>query len=124
MYVQKIIQDQSHIRKDTCEKHKFQLSHITAAMKLFCFFIACFAFVSIIDGYKVLGVLPFGSNSHFAIGHSIVKSLLNAGNEVTVISPFPRKTLMKNYRDVSIKDILDKHLEGILNLIDTKTLIA
>lgn len=91
-------------------------------MKLFCFFIACSAFVSLIDGYKVLGVLPFGSSSHFAVGHSILKSLLDAGNEITVISPFPKKTLTENYRDISIKDVLDKHEQGILPSIATKNL--
>lgn len=81
-------------------------------MKWFVISVALLALATAGDGYKVLGVMPFGSNSHFAIGHSIVKTLLDAGNEVTVISPFPQKKPLKNYRDVSIKDIMDKHMEG------------
>lgn len=81
-------------------------------MKSLVILVALLALATASNGYKILGVMPFGSNSHFAIGHSIVKSLLDAGNEVTVISPFPQKKPLKNYRDVSIKDIMDKHMEG------------
>jgi hypothetical protein len=98
--------------------HKFQIifsfqsSLSSSTMKLLGFIVAAFALFCQIDGYKVLGVLPFGSNSHFAIGHSIVKSLLNAGNEVTVISPYPKKQPVKNYRDISTADFFEKHKKG------------
>lgn len=81
-------------------------------MKLIC--LAVF-FVSILltsDGYKVLGVLPFSSNSHFAIGHSILKSLLEAGNEVTVISPYPQKKPIDNYYDVDASAVLEEFKKG------------
>jgi glucuronosyltransferase len=69
--------------------------------------------VTLIDGFKVLGILPFGSTSHFAIGHGIIKSLHKAGHEVTVISPYPQKKPLDNYRDISIKEVLDAHAEGV-----------
>lgn len=65
-------------------------------------------FVFAVDGFKVLGVLPFGSKSHFAIGHSILKSLLNDGNEVTVISPYPQKKKVENYNDIDVSSMLEE----------------
>jgi glucuronosyltransferase len=57
---------------------------------------------------KVLGILPFGSKSHFTIGHSILKTLVDAGHEVTAISPYPLKKPMKNYTDISVEDYIEK----------------
>lgn len=81
-------------------------------MRVLSFFVALAAFFGRLDGYKVLGILPFGSASHFKIGHSIVDALREAGNEVTVISPYPLKKPVKNYRDISIADALEKFNEG------------
>lgn len=61
---------------------------------------------------KILGVLPFGSNSHFAIGHSIVESLLKAGHEVTVISPYPQKMPVVNYTDIDMSSLLEDFKRG------------
>ncbi|CAG9806947.1 unnamed protein product [Chironomus riparius] len=68
-----------------------------------------FAVLSIligIDGLKILAFLPFGSKSHFAIGHSIAKTLADAGHEVTAVSPYPVKKPIKNYKDISTEDYL------------------
>lgn len=69
-------------------------------MKFIRTFIFLSAIFSLSYGLKVLGVLPFFGSSHFAIGHAIVKSLHEAGHEVTVMSPFPRKTPIANYTDI------------------------
>jgi hypothetical protein len=81
-------------------------------MKLFIFFFSILALAISTHGFKVLGVLPFGSNSHFAIGGSIMKALHKAGHEVTVISPYPQKKPLERYRDISTVDILKKQVEG------------
>lgn len=81
-------------------------------MKLFCFALTILAGFIHVDGFKVLGVLPFGSNSHFAIGHAIMTNLIKAGHEVTVISMYPQKKPVENYRDINVKDILDKREKG------------
>jgi hypothetical protein len=78
---------------------------------LFQIFWLVTTFVSVY-GFKVLAVLPFGSNSHFAVGSSIVKALHKAGHEVTVISPYPHKKPLEKWRDVSTADILKKQIEG------------
>ncbi|KAG5680759.1 hypothetical protein PVAND_010246 [Polypedilum vanderplanki] len=59
---------------------------------------------------KVLGILPFFSKSHFAIGSSIINSLHSAGHNITVISPFPQSNYFKErYRDVDISDLLTEY---------------
>lgn len=78
-------------------------------MKLFSLVFALLALFNTIDSLKVLGVLPMGSNSHFAIGNSIIKALVEAGHEATVIAPYPQKKPMKNYRHINTKPLLDQH---------------
>ncbi|CAG5042800.1 unnamed protein product, partial [Parnassius apollo] len=39
--------------------------------------------------YKLLVVFPIPGKSHSILGHAFVKHLLNAGHEVTYITPIP-----------------------------------
>lgn len=52
------------------------------------------------------------SKSHFAIGNSVMKSLVDEGHEVTMISPFPSKKPQHNIRDISIADIMDDFIKS------------
>lgn len=87
-------------------------------VKLLCFVVAICAVLIEADAAKVLGILPFGGKSHFAIGHSIVMNLHKAGHDITVISPFPQKKTQERYRDISIKSIMDDHVKGDEIFID------
>lgn len=69
-------------------------------------------FVQNIKAFKVLGILPFASKSHHAIGSSILKSLADIGHEVTVISAFPFKEKVKNYHDIKVTKILEVFERG------------
>lgn len=71
-----------------------------------------FSAVYFADGLKVLGIVPFISKSHFAIGHAIVKSLHDAGHEVTILSPFPLKKPIANYTDIGTPDIIEQFNKG------------
>lgn len=64
--------------------------------------------IPLMSSLRILGILPFGSKSHFAIGHSILKTLKEAGHKLTVISPFPEKKSSNNYHDVNISRILER----------------
>lgn len=66
-------------------------------------FILFFIGIVNVNGYKILGVFPTPEKSHWIIGHSVMKTLAKAGHSVTVISAFPLKTPMENYRDVNFK---------------------
>lgn len=76
--------------------------------KLLCFAVAICAVFLQVDAAKVLGILPFGGKSHFAIGHAIVMNLHKVGHDITVISPFPQKKPLERYRDISVKSIFDE----------------
>ncbi|CAG9805988.1 unnamed protein product [Chironomus riparius] len=65
--------------------------------------------MSYANPYKILGVFPVSFKSHWVIGHSIMKSLANAGHEVYMISPFPLKKPIPNYNDVNL--VYDNELE-------------
>lgn len=88
------------------------VNHSLSTMKVLLVAIAFFALVSQIYGFKVLGVLPFFSKSHFAIGNSILKSLHEAGHELTVISPFPLKKPLANYRDIDCTEIMEEQTKA------------
>ena len=84
-------------------------------MKVLFAIVALFAFFYQIDGMKVLGVLPFESSSHFAIGNSIVEALHSAGHEVTSFSPYPQKKSVENFRTIDMSDSTNK--PGILSYL-------
>lgn len=69
-------------------------------------------FISTSSGYKILGILPFCSNSHYNIGFSILKTLVDAGHEITAISPYPRKQPIKNYTDIDASSVLENFKKG------------
>lgn len=79
---------------------------------LFLVALALSLYVENSGAFKVLGILPFGSKSHHAIGSSILKSLTEVGHEVTVLSAFPLKTKEKNYHDIKVTKILEVFERG------------
>ncbi|CAO1424233.1 unnamed protein product [Diamesa tonsa] len=71
-------------------------------MKLFLIVISLW--LSIANAYKILGVFPLYGKSHFTLGNAVMKSLIDDGHEITMISAFPSKIPQHNYRDISIVD--------------------
>lgn len=61
-----------------------------------------------IESAKILGIFPTMARSHYIVGESIMKALVEAGHEVTVISPFPKKIPRENWRDISTVEIISK----------------
>ena len=74
-------------------------------MKLINIFILfCVLFIEA-NGLKILGVLPVASKSHWVIGHEVIKSLVDAGHEATVLTPFPLKDKIRNYEEIDISEM-------------------
>ena len=48
-------------------------------MKFLCLIFALLSLLYQANALKILAIVPFPSKSHFAIGHAIVKSLVDAG---------------------------------------------
>lgn len=86
----------------------FSCSLIMKTTGLFFFL----AFINAAYGFKVLAFLPFFAQSHNKIGSSIARNLAEAGHDVTVLSCFPQKTPIKNYRDISTADFLESFFKG------------
>jgi UDP-glucoronosyl and UDP-glucosyl transferase. len=53
-------------------------------------------------GARILGIFPHVAKSHFMMSEVLMKGLANRGHEVLVISPFPQKTPIPNYTDISL----------------------
>ncbi|XP_065216826.1 UDP-glucosyltransferase 2-like [Planococcus citri] len=61
------------------------------------------------DGAKILGIFPMPVKSHFTCNNAIMKSLIEANHEVTVITSFPEQASAENYSsiiDVSAKGMI------------------
>ncbi|XP_031634155.1 UDP-glucuronosyltransferase 2B15-like isoform X2 [Contarinia nasturtii] len=64
--------------------------------------VVCILFVPI-RSYKILGVYPLPSKSHFYIGHALMEGLAKDGHDVTVISPFNVSHPHENYRHILLE---------------------
>jgi glucuronosyltransferase len=54
------------------------------------------------EGYKILCLFPHVAKSHFMMAEALLKGLAARGHQVTMISHFPQKTPIPNYRDISL----------------------
>ncbi|XP_072755634.1 UDP-glucosyltransferase 2-like [Anoplolepis gracilipes] len=52
------------------------------------------------NGYRLLGLFPFYSKSHFVMFEQLMKGLARKGHQVDMISPFPLKEPYPNYTDI------------------------
>ncbi|XP_053615455.1 UDP-glucosyltransferase 2-like [Plodia interpunctella] len=75
------------------------------------------AVLSYCDGYKILVMFPLAGKSHGILGGGVVTHLLQAGHEVTYITPFPEKNPSKNLHQIDISNPEDeaKH-SSVLNV--------
>lgn len=60
--------------------------------------------VSHASSYNILCIFPYPSRSHFFSFQRLAKELALRGHNVTVISHFPRKDPIQNYRDIAISE--------------------
>lgn len=65
-------------------------------LKIFLILVA----ISYASALKILGIFPTHSRSHWSIGSSVAKGLVEAGHELTVITPFSTKNPPKNYKEI------------------------
>lgn len=71
-------------------------------MKTFSLLLILFSCSNYSTSYQILGILPFETKSHFAIGESIMKALAEFFHNVTVVSPYPQNQELHFFKDVSI----------------------
>ncbi|XP_041771527.1 UDP-glycosyltransferase UGT5-like [Anopheles merus] len=62
------------------------------------------------QGARILGILPSVGRSHYIIGAGLMKALLDAGHEVTIVSPYPMKDAPAGlHRDILLPDLAAAH---------------
>lgn len=53
-----------------------------------------------VDSYRILGMLPATGKSHFLLFKPLMEGLAAQGHLVDVVSQFPSREPIKNYRDI------------------------
>lgn len=86
---------------------KISGSWLPSAVLLFQYFLV------LVNSYRILGVLPTNSKSHYKVGDSLMRGLAEAGHNVTVVSPYVPDKPIKNYRAIQVEDS-DLHWPGKL----------
>ncbi|XP_011193314.2 UDP-glucosyltransferase 2-like [Zeugodacus cucurbitae] len=69
---------------------------------------------------NILAIFPFPGPSQYICVQAYLKALAARGHEVTVISAFPQKKPLRNFRDISIEEVLNGYEETIVNVIREK----
>lgn len=59
-----------------------------------------------VNGLKVLSIFPMHSHSHFTLGFNLLKEMAHRGHEIYFINPYPQKTPIYNFKDISITSII------------------
>ncbi|KAL0107030.1 hypothetical protein PUN28_015526 [Cardiocondyla obscurior] len=67
----------------------------------------------IANGYRILGVFPLHGKSHWIVNEALMKDLARRGHQVDVITHFPQKKPIPNYKDISLKDTLPPTVNNI-----------
>lgn len=78
------------------------ISYFSCSQKTFKAILLVLTAVSLVDGYKVLLLLPFPGPSHFLMFKVFIKELIARGHEVTSISAFAFDEKLSNYTEVLI----------------------
>lgn len=86
--------------------HKFLVLQVATIVLLFC----CTT-----NGHRILGLFPHPGVSHYQFFHPVMKALAEAGHEVTVVSHFPKKEVIENYKDEPLKG---KGEDGLVNFMN------
>jgi hypothetical protein len=71
-----------------------------------------------VESAKMLFLAPMPARSHFALVFRLAKELADRGHEITFINPYPQKTPIKNYTDVSVEELvgyIGEYLKALLN---------
>ncbi|XP_050522868.1 uncharacterized protein LOC126895255 [Daktulosphaira vitifoliae] len=86
-----------------------------------------------INGANILGVFPVTSYSHWTVYESVMIALADRGHNVTVITSFPQKSLVKNLVEIDVSESfpsssnklsIDKATNVVSNAFTNQKLVA
>ncbi|XP_012528301.2 UDP-glucosyltransferase 2 [Monomorium pharaonis] len=76
-------------------------------------FLAILACGQIANGIRILGVFPLHGKSHWIMQEALMRELAGRGHQVDVITHFPLKTPIPNYKDISLKGSLPQVMNNV-----------
>lgn len=82
-------------------------------MSLIPLLLMLYALHGVIGAYKILGIFPAPSKSHYFIGQALLEGLAEDGHEVTIVSPFKMENPPANYAQIFIEKSYDNFVQGI-----------
>ncbi|XP_053998601.1 UDP-glucosyltransferase 2-like [Hylaeus anthracinus] len=59
------------------------------------------------NGLRILAIFPLNGRSHWITGQALTMGLARRGHQVDVVSHFPQKKPVPNYRDISLEGTLE-----------------
>ncbi|XP_047365691.1 UDP-glucosyltransferase 2-like isoform X2 [Vespa velutina] len=69
--------------------------------------------LTLIQGYRILGIFPINVKSHFNMFEGLMKGLVKKGHQIDVISTFPLEKSFVNYTDLIV---LKSHIKFVNNV--------
>lgn len=69
-----------------------------------------------VNCYKILGVIHVPSRSHYITFNALMKGLVKAGHEVTLLTALEGKKSSLNYEEIFLERSLSDALKGNLSL--------
>lgn len=74
-------------------------------------FINTYLLVAVANGAQIFVVMPIFGQSHWNVMDAVLQTLLHAGHNITVVTPFIKKEKIANYTQVKY---LYKRIQNIL----------
>lgn len=65
-----------------------------------------------VSSYRILGIVPTPSKSHYFVGSALMKGLAADGHEVTVAAAYKEKNTIPNYTEIYIDDVVQRFKSG------------
>ncbi|KAJ8954689.1 hypothetical protein NQ318_011381 [Aromia moschata] len=81
--------------------------------------------VGAVKSYRILVIFPMESGSHYILGSAVARTLVEAGHDVTLVSPFEQKNPPKNgtWRDVVLPGLMHNDDNDIeFNFMDMESM--
>jgi len=76
-------------------------------------FLAILSFDQVANSYRILGMFPLQSKSHWIMQETLMKNLVRRDHQVNVVSHFQLEKPIPNYKDISLKGSLPQVMNNL-----------
>lgn len=78
----------------------------------------CIYLMSTVHSSRILGIFPIEAKSHFSFHKAVMKPLLSAGHQVTLIAPFQLENIHENLTIINSQVIQNAEIEPLSSFAD------